>query len=369
MKQTLDKRNEKQKDAGMKWKEVPLGDVLSYEQPTKYIVQSEDYDDSYQTPVLTAGKSFILGYTNETENIYENLPAIIFDDFTADSKYVDFPFKVKSSAMKILTCNPNMVDIRFAFYLMQTLKVDTEQHKRYWISKFSNISVPLPPLPIQKRIAEILDAADALRKKDQELLKKYDELAQAIFIDMFGDPVKNEKGWEMKKIGQIVKSEDHLRVPIESAVRATRQGQYPYYGASGIIDCFDDYIFNGTRLLIGEDGANLLARSTPIAFLAHGKYWVNNHAHVLNSDNLSMLTYLEFWFNSISLKPYITGSAQPKLNGSKLMEIEVPMPDKESLQSFDLANKSILIQKNKVCPSNQLFQGILKNSFSGDLVS
>ena len=189
----------------MNWKKVKLGDVLQYEQPTKYIVASDNYDNTFRTPVLTAGKSFILGYTNESYGIFTNFPVIIFDDFTTVSKYVDFPFKVKSSAMKILKVKEDVADIRFIYYLMQTLNVDAEQHKRYWISKFATLEIPLPPLATQKRIAEILDAADALKRKDQELLKKYDELAQAIFIDMFGDPVKNEKGWEVKELKQFGK--------------------------------------------------------------------------------------------------------------------------------------------------------------------
>ena len=187
----------------MKWEMVKLGDVLDYEQPTKYIVSSDLYDDNFTTPVLTAGKTFILGYTDETDGIYSNLPVIIFDDFTTVSKYIDFEFKVKSSAMKILRAKEEIADIRYLFYLLQTLNLDCEQHKRYWISKFAPLEIPLPPLPVQIRIAEILDAADALRLKDQELLKKYDELAQAIFIDMFGDPVRNEKGWEVKKLKDV----------------------------------------------------------------------------------------------------------------------------------------------------------------------
>ena len=182
---------------------IELGEVLKYEQPTKYIVGSELYDDSYKIPVLTAGKSFILGYTNETENIYQNYPVIIFDDFTTAIKFVDFPFKVKSSAMKILSCDNEKADIRFLFYVMQTLKINSEQHQRYWISKYSKIKIPLPPLSKQKAIAEKLDKADALRKKDQQLLAKYDELAQSLFIDMFGDPVKNDKGWEFSELSKV----------------------------------------------------------------------------------------------------------------------------------------------------------------------
>ena len=106
------------------WGESELGKILVYEQPTKYIVSSEKYDSSYSTPVLTAGKTFILGYTNETEGIFQEVPVIIFDDFTTSSKLVDFPFKVKSSAMKILHCNKNM-NIKFYYYLLQSLDFDS----------------------------------------------------------------------------------------------------------------------------------------------------------------------------------------------------------------------------------------------------
>lgn len=188
---------------------IELGEVLQYEQPTNYIVESDRYNDEFKTPVLTAGKSFVLGYTNETKNIYTNLPVIIFDDFTTATKFVDFPFKVKSSAMKILSCDENIADIKYLFYLIQTIKINSEQHQRYWISKFSKIKIPLPPLSTQKEIAEKLDTADLLRKKDQELLTQYDELTQAIFIDMFGDPVKNEKGFKIDKVENIAAKEKH----------------------------------------------------------------------------------------------------------------------------------------------------------------
>jgi len=131
--------------------------LLSYEQPTDYIVNTTDYNDSYSTPVLTAGKSFFLGYTNETTGIYNQVPTIIFDDFTTESKYVDFPFKVKSSAMKILTANTDLILIRFAYYLMQSINIDHDNHQRYWISVFSKQEVALPPLAEQQRIIDTID--------------------------------------------------------------------------------------------------------------------------------------------------------------------------------------------------------------------
>lgn len=140
-----------------KWEMVKLGDILDYEQPTKYIVNSEDYKNEYKTPVLTAGQSFILGYTNEKTGIYDNLPVIIFDDFTTASKWVNFPFKVKSSAMKMLTPKDRKkTNLKYVYYMMQNIKFDSSIHKRYWISEFSNIKIPLPSKQIQDKIvAEI----------------------------------------------------------------------------------------------------------------------------------------------------------------------------------------------------------------------
>ena len=171
-----------------KWETVRLGDILEYEQPTKYIVKSTQYNNSFATPVLTAGQTFILGYTDETDNIYrENLPCIIFDDFTTAVKYVDFPFKVKSSAMKILKADRKIASIKYLYYLMTTIKSDTELHKRYWISQYSNIEIPLPPLPVQKQIADTLDKASRLIDLRKQQLEKMDLLVKSKFIEMFGD--------------------------------------------------------------------------------------------------------------------------------------------------------------------------------------
>ena len=159
------------------WTEYALEDLLSYEQPTPYIVESTDYSDSYDTPVLTAGKSFIIGYTNETSGIYDKLPVIIFDDFTTSTQYVNFPFKVKSSAMKILTANTELVIPKFIFYRMQIIEFDHSTHKRYWIQQYSKIKVKIPPIPEQERIvaqieelfSELDNGVETLKKTKQQL--------------------------------------------------------------------------------------------------------------------------------------------------------------------------------------------------------
>lgn len=149
------------------WKKIELGEIFDYVQPTPYIVKSAIYDDNYKTPVLTAGKSFILGYTNENFGIYLDVPTVIFDDFTTSSQFVNFPFKVKSSAIKILKCKKNY-DIVFCFAMLQSVRYVVGGHERHWISKFSNIVVKIPKIEEQKAIAKILSTQD----KEIELLQK-----------------------------------------------------------------------------------------------------------------------------------------------------------------------------------------------------
>ena len=138
------------------WANVKFENVLEYEQPNKYIVNSTKYSSIYKTPVLTAGKSFILGYTNEENNIFNQFPVIIFDDFTTASKLVDFPFKVKSSAMKILHVKKGQ-NINFVFLVMQTVNCISDTHKRFWISDFSQKNLLLPPLNEQNKIVKCVD--------------------------------------------------------------------------------------------------------------------------------------------------------------------------------------------------------------------
>jgi len=158
------------------WKFIRLCDLLEYEQPTPYLVANKDYNDSYTTPVLTAGKTFILGYTKEENGIFkENLPVIIFDDFTTATKFVDFPFKAKSSAMKILKAKTNTINMKLVYEMMQMINYDSEDHKRYWISIYQELEIRFPEKEEQQKIAQVLTLADKeidLLKNELEALKE-----------------------------------------------------------------------------------------------------------------------------------------------------------------------------------------------------
>ncbi|WRB00249.1 restriction endonuclease subunit S [Helicobacter pylori] len=176
-----------------------LGEVLEYDQPNQYCVTSKEFDKSYPTPVLTAGKTFILGYTNEKDNIYQaskNAPVIIFDDFTTATQWVDFPFKVKSSAMKILLPKNPIINIRFIFFYMQTIPYNIGgEHARHWISRYSQLEVPIPPLEIQQEIVKILDAFTELNTElntELKARKKQYQYYQNMLLD-FKDIRSNHK--------------------------------------------------------------------------------------------------------------------------------------------------------------------------------
>ena len=161
------------------WKRTTLADVFEYIQPSKYIVKNTEYNDDFKIPVLTAGKTFILGYTNETDGIYTDVPVVIFDDFTTDMQYVDFDFKVKSSAMKILKIKKEY-DILFMFYTMRTLNYKVGAHERQWISKYSKLEIDVPPLYAQKQMARIFDEFRKELELERKLLLEYQKEKNAI---------------------------------------------------------------------------------------------------------------------------------------------------------------------------------------------
>lgn len=218
---------------GVEFKE--LGEVLDYEQPTNYIVESTNYDNSFSTPVLTAGQTFILGYTDEKVGIYQaakDCPVIIFDDFTTSFHWVDFDFKVKSSAMKILTAKKDAeVDFRFIFHAMKCITYNPKDHARQWISVYSKFPIPLPPLPIQQEIVTILDtftALDGSLQAELEARRKQYEHYRNQLLNFEGKEVE----WKMLgEVGKFIRGKRFVKNDIVSeGVPCIHYGEmYTYY--------------------------------------------------------------------------------------------------------------------------------------------
>ncbi|WP_423413189.1 restriction endonuclease subunit S [Faecalibacterium prausnitzii] len=178
------------------------------------------------------------------------------------------------------------------------------------------IEFKLPSLEQQTRITRNLSKIDELLLLRKQQIAKLDELVKARFVEMFGEPMSNPMGWKRVRFDSISENLDSKRVPVAESDR--KDGIYPYYGASGIVDWINDYIFDEDILLVSEDGANLLMRSAPIAFSVSGKSWVNNHAHVVRFHDFATQKFIEIYFSLIDISEYITGTAQPKLNQAKL---------------------------------------------------
>ena len=188
--------------------------------------------------------------------------------------------------------------------------------------KLAQIKIYLPSLPEQQRIVEQLDtftsSIENLKEQIAQRRKQYEYYRDQL-LDLEG-----KEGVEMKKLGDICDNLDYMRKPITSSKR--KAGIFPYYGASGIVDYVEGYIFDGDFLLVSEDGANLVARTYPIAFSINGKNWVNNHGHVLAFDSKITQKFVEIYLNMIDLSPWINGAAQPKLNQANLNIIDIPIP-------------------------------------------
>lgn len=227
----------------------------------------------------------------------------------------------------------------------------------------------------QQRIVGILDeafegiaTAKANAEKNlQNARALFESYTQAVFAKRGAD-------WTETTVDRISTNLDSKRIPITKSDR--KSGEYPYYGASGIVDYVSDYIFEGDTLLVSEDGANLLMRSTPIAFSVSGKYWVNNHAHILKFEDMATQRFTEFFLESINLDDYITGAAQPKLNQKALNSIPIPIPKTidertrivQGIESLSVETQRLeSIYEQKLTALDALKKSLLHEAFGGRL--
>lgn len=379
------------KDTEIKYVTYELGELLSYEQPTPYIVESTDYNDTYKTPVLTAGKSFILGYTNEENNIYNELPVIIFDDFTTASRYVNFPFKVKSSAMKILTPNTELVIPKYIFYRMQIIEFDHSTHKRYWIQQYSRIKVTIPPITEQQRIVDrIEELFSQLESAVETLQKTKQQLAvyrQAVLKEAFENCSDNSKEDLIQSVcSNIVDCPHSTPKWVDSGKLCLRTTNFK----RGYLDLTEkNYVSEETfnirnARLIPLPGDVLYSREGAILGIAciipKDTYVCLGQRMMLFRTNERMNgRFLMHYLNSPRVTSYVTtitgGSASPHINVGDIKNFKVPVPS-ITQQEFMLEQ---LEAKLSVCDNIEktvdtalrqaeaMRQSILKKAFEGKL--
>lgn len=285
---------------------------------------------------------------------------------------------------------PEGVDQKYIHYFMKT--VDLEDAARSTTvpsirkSDIDSIVIPLAPLAEQKVIADTLDGllaqVDTLQARLDAIpaiLKRFRQsvLSAAVTGKLTEEWGGREISWPIRPLGKRVNNLDNQRIPISSSLRENRAGVYPYYGASGVIDTIDGYTHEGDFVLIGEDGANLLARTKPIAFLTSGRVWVNNHAHVLDCGDLIQNKFFMFYINSLDLTPWISGTAQPKLNQEKMNSIPIPVPPlpeqheivRRVEELFALADQIEKRVEEARSRAKHLTQSILAKAFRGELTT
>ena len=309
---------------------VKINSLLDYIQPTKYIVSSEEYSNEFNTPVLTAGDTFLLGYTNDKDGIYnasKHNPIILFDDFTTAIKWVDFPFKVKSSACKIIV-SKTKTNLRYCYYAMKAMNFDHLQHKRYWISEYSEQLINDYEDENSKIVAELDNITDTISKKEQVILN-LDELIKSRFIEMFGDPINNDLNLPLKKLSEICKLKSGKAIVTGELIDKKTDNLYPCFGGNGIRGYINRYSHEGTLPIIGRQGA--LAGNVN---LAKGKFYATEHAVVANPIVPMNTIWCFYGLQMLKLERFQSGAAQPGLAVEKINVVKIPFPEKTKQDSF-----------------------------------
>ena len=332
------------------WKWVKLKDVFSM-QAGKFIKASE-IKEAGAYPCY--GGNGLRGFVDKT-NRKGRFPIIGRQGALCGNIHVvDGEFYATEHAVVVdcgLYGDPDCVGLFLAHMNLNQYATATAQ-PGLSVKKIEELPFQLPPLAEQKRIAsrvtELFTEIDRAEKAYEELQslanvlrgqilqkaiqgKLVPQLPEDGVVDQIGEapeevPFEIPASWKWVKFEHTCKCLDSMRVPIKQKERENLNKEYPYYGATGVIDYVDKYIFDGSFLLIGEDGANLLSKSKDNAFIATGKFWVNNHAHIFDSNKVSELKYLAIVINALNLNRYVTGSAQPKLTQKNLFSIPVPLP-------------------------------------------
>ena len=332
---------------------VSLESILEYEQPGKYIVKNTEYNDLYTVPVLTAGKSFLLGYTNETSGVYEassTKPTIIFDDFITSFHWVDFPCKVKSSALKFIRPkNNDNVCFRYVYYQMCTINFVAKEHVRHWISVYSKFAIPLPPVPIQQYIVEVLDTfTDAIGNLEEELAlreKQFEYYREQLFNfddENYGGKqlCSDRVEWKtLGEIGSIVRGKRFChRDAVDVGIPCIHYGEiYTYYGTkANVTKSFVDeslasklrFAKKGDVVIVGA-GENDLDIGIGVAYLGDDLVAVHDACYTLSNHNMNPL-FISYWLRTNKyhqqIRMYVSSAKICSLSNEGLKKAFIPVP-------------------------------------------
>jgi type I restriction enzyme S subunit len=322
---------------------IPLGDLLDYEQPGRYLVGSTSYDERHLTPVLTAGQTFVLGYTDETGGIYQassESPVVIFDDFTAASKWVDFPFKAKSSAMKMLTAKPGAdASLRYAFYSMQTIAYAPQDHARQWIGTYSQFRIPVPPVPVQDEIVRVLslfdDLDDALRKELEARRRQFAYYREQLMAFRGASGVK----WTpMGEIGRFTRGRRFTKDDIvEDGIPSIHYGEiYTKYGtATRTTVSRVRRDLSGRLRFAAPDDVVIATVGETVEDVAKAVAWLGNEPVAIHDDTLAFHSDMNPRFVSYAMQTaafhaqktqYVARAKVKRIGAEDLAKILIPVP-------------------------------------------
>ena len=353
------------------WEQRKLGDIFKYEQPQAYIVESTEYDDKNDIPVLTAGQSFILGYTDERFGIKEaneENPVIIFDDFTTSSHYVDFPFKIKSSAMKLLTLNNPKDDIHCTFNVLQNIGYVPVSHERHWISTFAKFNVLLPKSSSeQKQIGSYFRNLDNLITLHQRKCDRLQALKKAMLEKMFpkaGSDVPEIRfagftdAWEQRKLGDLVD------VCSGRDYKHLSEGDIPVYGTGG-------YMLSVSEALSYDKDAIGIGRKGTIdkPYILNAPFWtVDTLFYAIPREKIDLNFAFDI-FQNIDWKKKDESTGVPSLSKAAINEIDVLVPQYDEQQAlgefFNGIDNLITLHQRKLQKLQECKKALLEKMFVG----
>ena len=355
------------------WAFKKLSDVLDYERPDSYIVKSTSYNNKARTPVLTANKSFVLGHTDEDFGIYKNIPAIIFDDFTTDSKFVDFPFKIKSSAIKILKEKGKDIDLRFVYEKMKSIDFPTGSHKRFYISQYQNMKVLMPPFSEQQKIAGILGAVDDDIAKTQAVIEATEKLKRGLLEELLSrsNNLKIVKFSELVKLrnekSKLKQMNDDKYIGLEHIEQGG--GRLLGFGNSSETKSINS-VFKKNDILFGKLRPYLR------------KYWKAEFDGVCTSELLIFKPYLEsdidFVLQLVQSEKFIQhsisksfGTKMPRTDWKIISEFEIKLPSPEGrkhiAEILSAVDEKISVNKKLKAKLTTLKKGLMQDLLSGEV--